>query len=76
MKPLSKQIAGTHYKNYKIQPVEFCQLNHLGFCESSIIKYACRWDKKGEPVKDLKKIIHFAQILLELHGRTKTTKHT
>ena len=70
--PLENQVGGSHYKHFKIQPIEFCQLNNLNFCESSIIKYACRWDKKGKPEEDLKKIIHLAEILLELYGnRTK-----
>ena len=68
LKALQTQCDGNHYvKNFKIQPVVFCQINGLGFCESSIIKYICRWNKKGQPEEDLKKIIHFAQILLELH---------
>lgn len=70
-KSLKKQVDGNHYKNFKIQPVEFCQLNELNFCESAIIKYACRWDKKGQPEKDLEKIIHFAEMLLAMHKREK-----
>ena len=73
LKPLQRQIAGSHYKDFPIQPLEFCQLNNLNFCESSIVKYACRWDKKGKPVEDLKKIIHFAEILIEMYeSKTKT----
>jgi len=72
--PLEEQVGGNHYKNFKIQPIEFCQLNNLNQCESSIIKYACRWDKKGTPEEDLKKIIHYTQILLELYGKRKKAK--
>ena len=48
-----------------IQPVEFCQKNKLTFCESSVIKYVCRHrEKKG--VEDIRKAIHFLELLIEL----------
>lgn len=62
---LKKQIGGNHYKHYKIQPAAFCEMNNIPFIEGSIIKYACRWrDKNG--IEDLKKIIHYAEILIDL----------
>ena len=51
-----------HY-DYRIQPVDFIEMNGLGFCVGNIIKYACRYDKKGTPKEDLDKIIHYAKIL-------------
>lgn len=63
--PLAKQVGGTHYKQFKIQPVEFCQVNNIGYCESSCIKYLCRWKDKGG-IDDLKKAIHFIEMLVEL----------
>jgi len=68
--PLDKQIAGDHYKNFKVQPVEFCHKNQLGICESNIVKYACRHKDKGK-AEDIRKIIHYAQLLLQLeYGET------
>ena len=63
--PLKTQIGGSHYKNFKIQPVEFCQLNKLPYCESNIIKYACRWKEKGG-IKDLEKIKHYVDLIIKL----------
>ena len=62
---LKQQIGGNHYKNFIIQPVEFCQRNKLGFCESSVIKYVSRHaDKNGK--QDLEKAMHFLQMLIDL----------
>lgn len=63
--PLDTQVDGGHYKSLRIQPVEYCQLNKLGFCESSIIKYATRHKDKNGKV-DVEKIIHFAKLLIQL----------
>jgi hypothetical protein len=61
--PLDEQVGGAHYKTMKIQPIEFIQENNLGFCEGNIVKYACRHAAKGG-AEDLKKVIHYAQLLL------------
>lgn len=63
--PLQTQVAGDHYKKYKIQPVEFLQANEFNHIESAIIKYACRHrDKNGK--EDLLKIKHYVDVLIEL----------
>ena len=67
--PLKEQVAGTHYKSMPIQPVEFILANELGFCEGNIIKYTCRYKQKGG-VDDLKKVVHYAQILIDKIERT------
>lgn len=67
MSSLNKQEGGDHYKKLKIQPVEYIHANNIPFIEGCIIKYATRWkDKNG--VEDLKKIIHFAELLIELEN--------
>lgn len=62
---LSVQVGGGHYKDFKIQPVEFCQKNQLNCCETNIVKYACRHGAKGG-AEDVRKIIHYAKLLLLL----------
>jgi hypothetical protein len=44
---IDKQIGGNHYKQYKIQPIEFIVQNNLDFIQGNIIKYALR-NKAGE----------------------------
>lgn len=61
--PLDEQVGGSHYKTMKIQPIEFILQNNLGFCEGNIIKYTCRYSAKNG-AEDLKKVIHYAQLLL------------
>lgn len=64
-KALNRQVGGNHYKDMSIQPIEFIMANNLSFPVGNIIKYACRFDKKGQAKEDLEKVIHYAQILLE-----------
>lgn len=62
--PLDVQISGSHYKRYKIQPIEFIVANEIPFIEGNIIKYICRHkDKNG--IEDLKKIKHYVDLLIE-----------
>lgn len=65
---LDMQVAGNHYKNLKIQPVEYIHTNKIPFIEGCIIKYASRWRDKGG-IKDLEKIKHFVDLLIELETR-------
>ena len=63
--PLATQVGGGHYKDYAIQPVEFCQRNRLGYCESAAIKYIVRHGSKNG-AQDLDKAIHYLQLLKAL----------
>ena len=66
---LEKQEGGNHYKGYSIQPIEYIHANNIPFAEGSVIKYVTRWrDKNG--VADLKKAIHFLELLIELESRS------
>ena len=58
------QVGGNHYKDMKIQPVQYIQANNLGFCEGSVIKYVSRFKSKGG-VEDLRKAKHFIDLLIE-----------
>jgi hypothetical protein len=61
---LAVQVGGDHYRKLKIQPVEYITQNNIGFLEGCIIKRATRWrDKDG--IRDLEKIVHEAQLLIE-----------
>ena len=45
--------------------VELIHANGLGFCEGAAIKYISRHKRKGG-AEDLRKAIHFLQLLIEL----------
>ena len=64
MKSFKKQVGGSHYKNYKIQPVEFIIKNNIGFVEGNIIKYVLRFKEKGG-VSDLEKAKHYIELLID-----------
>ena len=60
------QHGGNHYKGMKIQPVEIAHANRLCFRVFSAMKYMFRHDKEGgEGTTDIKKAIHYLQILLK-----------
>ena len=65
MSALEVQVGGGHYKDFPIQPVEFCQKNKLDYCESNIVKYACRWREKNG-LQDLLKIKHYVDLIIEI----------
>jgi hypothetical protein len=65
-----KQIAGSHYKKYKIQPSKFVVENKLLYPEGCAIKYIIRHqDKNGK--EDLQKAIHFIEMIIERDYGTK-----
>ena len=72
MSALDVQTGGSHYKDLKIQPVEYIHANGLGFCEGSVIKYITRWRAKNG-VEDLKKARHFIDLLIELESNVVPT---
>ena len=65
MSALQQQEGGSHYKNLKIQPVQYIIENELDFLQGNIIKYATRHKTKNG-AEDLRKVIHYAQLALEL----------
>ena len=61
--PLTAQVAGDHYKNLVIQPVEYITANNLSYLQGSVIKYVTRYKSKNG-VEDLNKAIHFLQMMI------------
>jgi len=64
---LTKQVGGSHYRDKGIQPIIYIHANELGFCEGNVVKYVTRWREKNG-VADLKKAIHYLELLIELEG--------
>ena len=63
-KARSTQVGGDHYRNMKIQPVEFITANAIPYLEGNVIKYICRHRSKGG-AEDLKKAKHYIDLLLQ-----------
>jgi hypothetical protein len=62
--PQDKQIGGSHYKDFHIQPYEFISKNDLffSFFQGNVeIKYVCRYMNKNG-IQDLEKIIHYCEL--------------
>lgn len=63
---LDRQVGSTqHYKDFKIQPIEFITANKLSFIQGNVIKYICRYNKKNGK-EDIDKAIHYCELLKEL----------
>ena len=59
-----KQIGGTHYTKCGIMPTTYIRANNLDFFEGNIVKYITRHkDKNG--AEDIRKVIHYAEMILE-----------
>jgi len=67
MKSLDKQVGGSHYKDYVIQPFEFFQVNKIPFHKADIIKRILRYDHPtGKGAEDLAKIRHELDLIEEI----------
>lgn len=67
---LDVQVAGGHYKELPIQPVEYIHANGIGYFEGNVIKYVSRWRKKNG-LADLEKAKHYIELLIELETKEK-----
>lgn len=63
MSALDRQEGGGHYKDMKIQPIEYIVENGLDWFQGNIVKYASRHKQKGGAA-DLRKVIHYAELAL------------
>ena len=59
--PQDKQIGGSHYKDFPIQPYEFISKNNLSFFQGNVVKYVCRYLNKNG-IQDIEKIIHYCEL--------------
>ena len=62
--PMLKQVGGSHYLYFEIQPAEFINKNRLQFAEGNAIKYICRHPHKGG-IQDIEKAIHYLEMVKE-----------
>jgi hypothetical protein len=65
LQSLELEISVSHYKQGKIEAIEYIQANSLDFCEGNIIKYVTRYKHKGRPKEDLEKARYYLNRLLE-----------
>ena len=58
------QTGGSHYKDMKIQPMEYALANNLNLAQGNVVKYVSRYKAKNGK-EDLEKAIHCIQLLIE-----------
>jgi hypothetical protein len=66
----STQVLGNHYKSLKIQPLEYSMANEFNACQTHVVKYISRynkkWKDKKDQIKDLEKAKHVIDMQIEL----------
>ena len=62
--PYKKQIKGSHYLDFVIQPAEFINKNRLLSAEGNVIKYILRHPYKGKK-DDLLKAKHYIDMIID-----------
>jgi hypothetical protein len=73
MSAYKKQIGGSHYSKFKVQPSKFINDNKLLFAEGNAIKYICRHTHKGGK-QDLLKARHYIDMIIERDYEEKKEK--
>ena len=73
MSAYKKQIGGSHYSKFKVQPSKFINDNKLLFAEGNAIKYICRHAYKGGK-QDLLKAKHYIDMIIERDYEEKKKK--
>lgn len=63
-KAIDTQVGGDHYKQMKIQPVDFIYENNIPYIEANVIKYVCRHKYKNG-LQDLEKAKHYIDLLIQ-----------
>jgi hypothetical protein len=54
-----------HYKQNKIEAITYITENEMSFMQGNLIKYASRYPHSGKAVDDLRKLIDYAERLIE-----------
>lgn len=62
---LDVQEGGNHYKDLAIQPVEYIDANKLDYFQGNVVKYITRHKAKNG-AQDVRKALHYCQLILEL----------
>ena len=66
---MDKQVGGSHYKQYKIQPYEFFIVNQIPHHKAAIIRRILRYDHPtGKGLEDLQKISHEIEMIIQLEN--------
>jgi len=69
MSALTRQVGGSHYKDYTIQPYEFFLRNNIPHHKAAVIRRILRYDHPtGKGLEDLQKIQHEIELIIELEG--------
>jgi len=63
--PLDTQVGGNHYKDMKIQPVEYIHANAMPYMDGNVVKYISRHRNKNG-AEDVRKAIQYCQMILQM----------
>lgn len=69
------QVAGNHYKQFRIEPWDAIIDWRLGYLDGNAVKYLSRWRHKNG-LEDLKKARHYIDKLIETEMEKQNGTHT
>jgi len=64
MEANERQVGGSHYKT-EYEHWDLAVVVQMGYLEGCATKYVARWRKKGVPLQDLEKALHYHDKLIE-----------
>lgn len=59
-----RQVGGDHYQA-PVQAWDFIHEHQLSYLEGCVVKYLSRFEKKGTPIQDLNKALHYIEKIEE-----------
>lgn len=62
---LKMEVGGSHYKQYKMQPIELIAKKKWNFFQGNIAKYVLRAKHKNG-MQDIDKAIHYCRLAIDL----------
>ena len=72
-KVFERQVGGSSYKQFILEPYEFFHINKIPYHKAAIIKRILRYNHPtGKGLEDLQKIQHEIELIIELEGYNKT----
>lgn len=66
---LNREVSGSHYQQYKIQPIELIAALGWDFFQGNIAKYTLRAKYKNGQ-QDIDKAVHYCELAMDLNPKT------
>jgi len=72
LKSSTRSKGSGHYKHGAIEPIDYIFAHRMGFAEGNVVKYITRYKHSGKGLEDLRKALHYLEMLIEDVERNET----